>query len=74
MRTGGFSTIAAGTCRGTHVPSTRLVPSGDRSDSTALRMMAGLPGRRSRRPTVTGIGVGTGIVDSCMASRAVTFM
>ena len=41
--------VAAPTCR-----ATRLVPSGDRSDSTALRTMAGLPGRRSIRPIVTG--------------------
>ena len=62
-----------GTWRGTHVPSTRPVPSGSLSDNTALRRMAGLPGSTSRRLTVTGDCVEMDSTASWVASSAVAF-
>ena len=52
--------MRCGAWRGNQVPSTRLVPSGDRSDMAALRTIAGLPGRRSSWPTLRGVSRGNG--------------
>src|SRR6188768_1575725 len=67
--TAGFTVMAAAAWRGTHVPSTRELPSGDRSDIAALRTIVGVPGRRSILVTLSGVVAGTGSTNSCVASN-----